>query len=81
MPGPLPLSTEIWIKLAAAALAAAGFSLVPEDPAFPALLLTAVALPLALLFTLAYLLLERREAARTKAAAAAEPSGKVPTQT
>ena len=54
------------IQLAALALAGLGFWLVPGDPALPALLLTAAALPLALLTALAFLLLERREAARAR---------------
>ena len=49
MPKPSPLLTHLRIELAALALAGAGFWLVPEDPTLPALLLTAVALPLALL--------------------------------
>jgi hypothetical protein len=71
VPKPLPLLTHAWIKLAALALAGAGFWLVPDDPALPAMILTAIALPLALLFSLAFLILERREAVRAKAADAA----------
>ena len=64
---PSPLLHHLAIELAALALAGAGLWLVPEDPALPALILTAAALPLALLSTLAYLLIERREAARANA--------------
>jgi hypothetical protein len=64
---PLPLRIRLRIKLAGLALAGAGFWLVPDDPAGPALLLTAIALPLALLFSLAFLILERLEIARTTA--------------
>jgi hypothetical protein len=71
VPKPSPLLTHLLLKLAALALAGAGFWLVPEDPSFPALILTAIALPLALLFALAWLIIERREAARAKAADAA----------
>ena len=67
MPG-LPFRHQLAIKLAAFALAGAGFWLVPEDPAYPALLLTAVALPLALLGGLVMWILERRETARARAA-------------
>lgn len=68
MPKPSPLLTHLWIELAALALAASGFWLVPEDPTLPALLLTAVALPLALLGGLVMWILERRETARARAA-------------
>jgi len=63
MPPPLPPTARLRVKLAALALAGAGFWLVPDDPALPALVLTAVAVPLTLLFSLAYFILERREAA------------------
>ena len=66
MPG-LPFRHQLAIKLAAFALAGAGFWLVPEDPAYPALLLTAVALPLALLGGLVLWIMERREKARARA--------------
>lgn len=65
MPG-LPFRHQLAIKLAAFALAGFGFWLVPENPAYPALLLTAVALPLALLGGLALWIAERRAAARAK---------------
>lgn len=68
MPKSLPLLHQLWIKLGGTALALSGFWLVPEDPALPALLLTAVALPLALLGGLALWIVERREKARRKAA-------------
>lgn len=68
MPKPLPLLHHLWIELAALGLAAAGFWLYPDDPALPALALTAAALPLALLFACAFLILDRREAAKAKAA-------------
>jgi hypothetical protein len=51
----------VWVELAALALAGLGFWLVPDDPALPARLLTAAALPLAPIFACAYLILERRE--------------------
>lgn len=66
MPKRSSLLTHLWIKLAALALAAAGFWLVPEDPSLPALLLTAVALPLALLGGLVLWIAERRTAARAR---------------
>jgi hypothetical protein len=59
VPKPSPLLTHLWIELAALALAGAGFWLVPEDPALPALLLTAVALPLMLLNWLVLWIAER----------------------
>ena len=67
MPKPPSLLSHFWIELAALALAGAGFWLVPEDPAYPALLLTAVALPLALLGGLVLWIMERREKARARA--------------
>ena len=69
MPKPSPLLTHVWIELAALALAGAGFWLVPEDPALPALLLTAVALPLLLLSWLVLWIAERpaRRPQRTRA--------------
>lgn len=66
MPKPLPFLHHLSIKLAALALALSGFWLAPQDPALPALLLTAVALPLALLGGLALWIVERREAARAQ---------------
>ena len=71
MSGSLPLSIQIRIKLAGLALAGAGFWLVPEDPALPALLLTAIALPLTLIFWLSFLIIERRDIARARARGAA----------
>lgn len=59
VPHPSPLLTHFRIELAALALAGAGFWLVPEDPALPALLLTAVALPLMLLSWLDLWIAER----------------------
>ena len=53
-----PLS-HLWIELAAFGLVGAGFWLVPEDPGLPALLLTAIALPLMLLSWLALWIGER----------------------
>jgi hypothetical protein len=53
--------TRVWVELAALTLAGVGFWLVPDDPALPAMLLTAVALPLALIFAFASFILERRE--------------------
>lgn len=68
MPKPRRFLNHVAIELAAVGLAGAGFWLVPEDPARPALLLTAVALPLALLGGLALWIVERREkAARARA--------------
>lgn len=77
MPKASPLLAHALLKLAPLALAGAGFWLVPEDPARPALLLTAAALPFALLGALAIWIIERRDAARAKAAAAAAPSGEL----
>jgi hypothetical protein len=59
VPKPSPLLSHLWIELAALALAAAGFWLVPENPSLPSLLLVAVALPLMLLSWLVLWIAER----------------------
>lgn len=59
VPKPFPLLSDLWVELAALALAGAGFWLVPEDPALPALLLVALAVPLMLLSWLVLWIAER----------------------
>jgi hypothetical protein len=74
VPKPSPVLTHLWIELAALALVGAGFWLVPEDPGLPALLLTAIALPLMLLCWLVLWIAERPARRRRQA----WPRGQLP---